>query len=136
MAAEKDAAGRQTAQARDGGSQPLLIAFCASSRRRPGGTRLPERQIASQYGETRRTECVCQSHQKWRVAVCAGAVRQHQTVSAGIRCEVQKTPHCDIFRRRLQKFSNLSHGQRRLMVRFHSATATPVSLPSSAPGTT
>jgi hypothetical protein len=64
MTAEINVAWRQPAHARDCGPQSLLIAFGASSRRRPRRSRLPERQIASQYRNARRAERIRQSHQK------------------------------------------------------------------------
>ncbi len=133
MAAEINAACRHPAHAGDCASQSLLIAFGASSRRRPRGSRLPERQIASQHGDTRRAERIPQSHQKWRATVRAGAMRQHESVSTGIRCGVQETSHRHVFRRHLQEFSDISHGHppRGLTIRFHSAPGGSLPLSSA-----
>jgi hypothetical protein len=138
MAAKINAARSQASHRRNGGPQSLLIPFRASSRRRPCGSRLPERQIASQHSQARSAERIRESYYKWRPATGAGAMCQHQSVGTGIRCGVQEASHRLVFRRCLLEFSKLSHSQRHAALRCGSILQHPgaVFFDASPSGTT
>jgi hypothetical protein len=54
------------------------------------GPQLPEGEIAAQDGHPRGAERIRQCHEKWRVAIRSGAVRQDEAIAAGTARAVQE----------------------------------------------
>jgi hypothetical protein len=54
------------------------------------GPQLPEGKIAAEDGHPRSAERIRQCHEKWRVAIRSGAVRQDEAIAAGTARTVQE----------------------------------------------
>ena len=116
MAAQKDAAFCLSPQRGNRRTQAGLVAFSASARRRPAGTQLTKRQIASQHHPSGFAKGVRQSHQQRRLAVGSGAVSQHQAVRPRGLGAMEESPNRVILCRSVQELTARFHRSRRLRV--------------------
>ena len=80
MSTEEDAAANVLAHPFDGAFESQLIAF-GGMYRRTMRTRLSKRQVAAQHGDSSIAQCSCHTDEQRRLAIRAGTVCEHQSVS-------------------------------------------------------
>jgi hypothetical protein len=85
MTAQENPARAQPAHRGNRRAQSCLIVLCASARRRSVRPSLSEGKIAPKNRETLCAESIRQRRQQRGLAICAGAVRQDQTIRGRVR---------------------------------------------------
>jgi hypothetical protein len=91
MSAEKDPAGSFFPQSIHRAAKALAIAGSHPREGRPVRSRLAERQVAAQHQKAFVGKSGCDRKEQLRLAVCAGAMSQDQSIAVGILWQVQKT---------------------------------------------